>query len=90
MPYSLIDIGVVQRNAHKSLPNRVVGTVRAVLKEIQDDREQDHELAVSVWAQTDPDMSEQDIEMALLLKAADIVGRVKTSLERSDRPVGPP
>ncbi|MEO5808327.1 hypothetical protein [Devosia sp.] len=84
MPYSLIDIAVVESHRHPTLASRTVGTVRAVLNEEQIDRGQNHELSISVWTPTGPEMSEQDIEMALLLKAADIVGRVKATLERSD------
>lgn len=87
MPYSLIDIAILEQQPHKSLANRVVGKVRAVLNETQDGRNQDHELSISVWAQTTPEMSEQDVEMALLLKAAQIVGRVKADLERGDRAI---
>lgn len=84
VPYNLIDIAIVDRHPHRSLSNRTIGKVRAVLHEEQDERQQDHALSVTVWTDTTPEMNQDDIDMALMLKAADIVGRVKANLELSD------
>ena len=81
LTYQLIDIAVAQKSAHPRLPNRVTGKVRAVLTETRDGREQRHELAIPVWANTSDTMSEEDIDMALLVKAADILGRLKAKLD---------
>lgn len=89
MPYSLIDIAIIERHPHHSLSNRTIGKVRAVLHEEQDERQQDHPLSVTVWTDTTPGMNQDDIDMALMIKAADIVGRVKANLERSDGQLPP-
>jgi len=84
MTYNLIDISVTEKAAHPRLLNRMTGRVRAVLSEERDGTESTHELSIPVWADTQETMSEDDINMALMLKAANIIGRVKTNLERSD------
>ena len=84
MTYNLIDITVTEKAPHPRLSNRTTGRVRAVLSEERDGAEATHELSIAVWADTRQTMSEQDIDMALMLKAASIVGRLKANLERSD------
>lgn len=81
MTFQLIDIEVQSRAAHKRLTGRTTGRVRAVLSETRDGREQTHELSISVWADLPADASDGDIDMALMLKAADIVARLKAQLE---------
>ena len=81
MTYQLIDIAVTDKQAHPRLVGRTVGHVRAVLTETLADGEQTHELAIPVWTNTNPSMTEADIDMALLLKAAEIVARVKARLD---------
>jgi hypothetical protein len=76
----LIDIAVRDKQAHESLEGRVTGHVRAVLAEHGDGLEQTHELAIPVWTDAAPDASEAEIDMALMLKAATIIARLKTSL----------
>jgi len=87
MTFKLIDIALVECQAHERIENRVVGTVRAVLREMQADYAQEHEITVPVWAQTTPEMSDEDIEMALLLKASDIIMRVKAQFEPGTMPL---
>ena len=82
MTYQLIDIAVAQKSAHPRLADRVTGKVLAVLTEPRDGREQRHELAIPVWANTSQTMSEDDVDMALLVKAADILARLKANLEQ--------
>ncbi|WP_172121760.1 MULTISPECIES: hypothetical protein [unclassified Devosia] len=82
MTYQLIDIAVAHKSAHPRLPHRVTGKVRAVLTEIRDGREQRHDLDIPVWANTSETMSEEDIDMALLVKAADILARLKSKLDQ--------
>ena len=84
MPYNLIDIAVTERRPHPILGSRILGTVRAVLHEAHDWHNQDHSLSLKVWTEADEQMSDDDINMALLLKAASVIGRVKANLERSD------
>jgi hypothetical protein len=84
MPYTLIDITVTEKTPHKRLPNRVTGRVRAVLNEERDGAESTHELSIPVWAERAQTMSEEDIDMALMLKAASIIARLKANLEKSD------
>lgn len=80
MSLELIDITLAERHVHPRLPNRVTGKVRAVLTETLDGREQRHELLIPAWVERRADMSEEDIDLALLVKAADIVGRLKSRL----------
>lgn len=81
MTYQLIDIAVIDKHSHPRLLGRMVGHVRAVLTESMGEREQTHELAIPVWTDTQTSMSDADIDMALLLKAAEIVARVKAQLD---------
>jgi len=80
MTLQLIDIAVRDRQAHPRLVGRMTGHVRAVLSEIVGEREQTHELAIPVWADLPEGSSDSDIDMALMLKAADIIARLKASL----------
>ena len=80
MTLQLIDISLRDKQAHPRLPGRMTGHVRAVLTEMLDGAEQTHDLAITVWADLPPDASDADIEMALLLKGADIVARLKAGL----------
>ncbi|UXN71273.1 hypothetical protein N8A98_08900 [Devosia neptuniae] len=81
MTFQLIDIEVQSRAAHPRLAGRTTGRVRAVLSETRDGREQTHDLSIAVWADLPADASDADIDMALMLKAADIVARLKSQLE---------
>jgi hypothetical protein len=80
MTLQLIDITVRDKQAHPRLEGRMTGHVRAVLSETVGEREQTHELAIPVWADVAPDASEADIDMALMVKAADIIARLKANL----------
>ena len=80
MTFELIDIAVRDKQAHPRLANRTTGHVRAVLSEVQDGRPQTHELAIAVWADLPDGSSEGDVDMALMLKAATIIARLKSSL----------
>ena len=83
MTLELIDIGVRDKSVHPRLVGRVTGHVRAVLSEIADGREQKHELAIPVWTDVSDGTSDADIDMALMLKAASIIARLKSSLGSS-------
>jgi hypothetical protein len=76
MTLELIDIAVRDRAPHPRLPGRVTGHVRAVLAEC----EQRHELSIPVWADVGGGSSDSDIDMALMLKAARIIARLKANL----------
>jgi hypothetical protein len=80
----LIDISVRDKRAHPRLSGRMTGHVRAVLSETVGTQEQTHELAIPVWADVAEDASEADIDMALMVKAADIIARLKTNLGSVD------
>lgn len=80
MELQLIDITVRDKQAHPRLAGRMTGHVRAVLQETLGNKEQTHELAIAVWADMPAGASDADIDMALLLKAADIIGRLKANL----------
>lgn len=77
MNFQLIDITVRDRQRHPRLIGRMTGHVRAVLVETLGAQEQTHELVIPVWADLPEGTSEADIDMALMLKAADIVARLK-------------
>jgi hypothetical protein len=80
MELQLIDITVRDKQAHPRLAGRMTGHVRAVLQETIGTQEQQHELAISVWADVPEGTSDADIDMALMLKAADIIARLKANL----------
>jgi len=80
MILQLIDIGVRDKQAHPRLAGRVTGHVRAVLVESRDGQEQTHELVIPVWAEGAEAMSEADIDMALMLRAARIIDRMRARL----------
>lgn len=80
MSFALIDIAVSDKQAHPRLKDRTTGHVRAVLSEQADGREQVHELAIPVWADIPAGSTEEDIDMALMLKAASIIARLKATL----------
>ena len=75
----LIDIAVRDKQPHPRLPGRITGHVRAVLSEDIGGQIQNHELAIPVWADTPQGASDADIDMALMLKAAGIIARLKAS-----------
>jgi hypothetical protein len=80
MSLELIDITLAERQAHPRLPNRVTGKVRAILTEELGGLEQRHELMIPAWVERRDGMSEEDVDLALLVKAAEIVRRLKTRL----------
>lgn len=81
MTLELIDIAVRDKAAHPRLAGRYTGHVRAILSETEDGREQQkHDLAIPVWADVAEGTSDADIDMALMLKAAAIIARVKSNL----------
>ena len=75
----LIDIAVRDKQPHPRLPGRITGHVRAVLSEDIGGQIQNHELAIPVWADTPQGATDADIDMALMLKAAGIIARLKAS-----------
>jgi hypothetical protein len=86
MDFQLIDISVRDRQAHPRLAGRVTGHVSAVLLENTDGHEQTHALTIPVWADVAAGTSDGDIDMALMLKAADIIARLKASLSPGSSP----
>lgn len=80
MSLELIDIALAERHPHPALPDRVTGKVRALLTETIDGQEQRHELLVPAWVDVTKDMSAEDVDLALMVKAADIIKRLKTRL----------
>ncbi|MCR6670884.1 hypothetical protein [Devosia ginsengisoli] len=80
MTLQLIDITVRDKQAHPRLAGRITGHVRAVLVETMDAQEQTHELIIPVWTDVLDGTSDADIDMALMVKAADIVSRLKANL----------
>lgn len=80
MSFTLLDIAVSDKQAHPRLKDRTTGHVRAVLSETRDGEEQVHELAIPVWADIPTGSSDEDIDMALMLKAASIIARLKANL----------
>lgn len=84
MTLQLLDISVRDRQAHPRLAGRMTGHVLAILSETLGSKEQRHELAIPVWADVAADASDADIDMAMMLKAADIIARLKASLEKPE------
>lgn len=80
MTLQLIDIAVRDKQAHPRLVGRMTGHVRAVLSETLGGLDQTHELAIPVWADVADGTSDADIDMALMLKAAAIIARLKSTL----------
>jgi hypothetical protein len=80
----LIDIGLAERQPHPRLSDRVTGKVRAVLTELIGEREVRHEILVPVWMDVPEGMSDEDVDLALLVKAADIVGRLRHTMSPLD------
>lgn len=80
MTLQLLDIAVRDKQAHPRLAGRMTGHVRAVLSETFGAQEQTHELAIPVWADVPSGASDADIDMALMVKAADIIARLKANL----------
>lgn len=86
MTLQLIDISVRDKQAHPRLVGRMTGHVRAILSETLGTAEQQHELAIPVWADVAADASDADVDMAMMLKAADIIARLKANLEKPGAP----
>ncbi|MGV8831527.1 MAG: hypothetical protein ACOH2N_06085 [Devosia sp.] len=84
MTLELIDIAVRDKQSHPRLAGRVTGHVRAVLSEMIDGQQHTHELSIPVWAEIVAGTSDADIDMALMLKAAKIVARMKASIKPLD------
>ncbi|GHA20818.1 hypothetical protein GCM10007989_14950 [Devosia pacifica] len=68
---------------HERLANRVVGRVHVVLEENRNGEKQEHRLTVRSWTDRRDEMSEADIELALINRASDIVARIVRRLENS-------
>jgi len=81
MTLQLIDISVSDKQAHPRLAGRITGHVRAVLSESVGAQEQTHDLNIPVWADVADGASDADIEMAMMLKAADIIARLKANID---------
>jgi hypothetical protein len=77
MSLELIDIALAERQPHPTLTERITGKVRAVLTETIGEEQLRHEILVPVWIDASAGMSDEDIELGLMVKAADIVGRLK-------------
>lgn len=77
MSLELIDIALAERQPHPALTERITGKVRAVLTETIGEEQLRHEILVPVWIDASAGMSDEDIELGLMVKAADIVGRLK-------------
>ena len=80
MSLELIDIALAERHDHPQLHNRVTGKVRAVLTETIDGHEQKHELMIPAFVERNPDMDDASVDLALMVKAARIVGRLRERL----------
>ena len=80
MTLELLDIAVRDKQAHPRLAGRITGHVRAVLAETQGDNQQTHDLAIPVWADIAAGASDADIDMALMLRAASIIAKLKQTL----------
>ena len=80
MSLELIDIALAERQPHPRIPNRINGKVNAVLTETIGSDNLRHELVVPVWFDAKAGMTDEDIELGLMVKAADIVGRLKQRL----------
>jgi hypothetical protein len=81
MTIDLIDISVTDKQPHPRLEGRVTGRVRAVLRETTEgEPDQTHDLSIPVWADVAATTSEGDVDMALMLKAAAIIARLKANL----------
>lgn len=87
MSLELVDIVLTERHPHPRLENRINGKVRATLVEVLDEREYRHNIDLSVWIDGKPEMSEADVELALLVKGAGIVARLKSNLNGA-KPAG--
>ena len=83
MAFELIDIAVKGWRAHPRLPGRMIGHVWAVLAETRMGHSQTHELSIPVWADAPAHASSTDIDMALMLRAAKIISRLKQVLDRT-------
>lgn len=80
MSLELIDITLAERQPHPRLPNRITGKVRAILTEDLGGIPQRHELLIPAWVECRDGMTDEDVDLALLVKAAEIVGRLKSRL----------
>ena len=80
MTLELIDIAVLDRQRHPRLAGRITGHVRAVLSETLDGNLHTHELSIPVWADAADDATPGDVDMALMLKAAKIIARLKNNI----------
>lgn len=87
MTLELIDIALSERHSHPRLQNRITGKVRAVLAETIGGRLIEHEIFVPVWIDAVEGTPEDDIELSLMVKAADIIGRLKSRLSSSQEPL---
>jgi hypothetical protein len=77
MSLDLIDITLAERQPHPTLSERMTGKVRAILTETIGGQEIRHEIMVPVWMDVREGMNDDDIELGLMVKAADIVGRLR-------------
>lgn len=87
MTFKLIDIAVSERHPHPRIAGRMVGVVRAVLSEVQEGFSQEHDIHVNVWTEVNEDMVDADIDLALMMKASDIITRVKARLDPGKPPL---
>ena len=84
MTLELIDIAVRDKQSHPRLAGRITGHVRAVLSETLDGNQHTHELSIAVWADVANDVTPADVDMALMLKAAKIIARLKNNIAAAE------
>ena len=84
MTLELIDIAVRDKQPHPRLEGRITGHVRAVMSETLDGSEHTHQLTIPVWADVANDAAPADVDMALMLKAAQIIARLKLTMKAAE------
>ena len=88
MSLRLIDIAVLDKHAHPRLHGRVGGVVRAVLEDDAGGLEQTHEILVRVKILVSETMSVDDVDLALMVRAGEIIKRVRGRFEAAEQRLG--
>ena len=81
MPFEVKGCTIDEMHRHPTFRDRTQAKVKVVLREIRAREAFDHNLTLRVWADTNDQMSSNDVKMALLTRAATILKRTMSAAE---------
>ncbi|WP_417309321.1 hypothetical protein [Devosia sp.] len=90
MAFEIKACSIEEVQQHPKFADRTEAKVKVTLRETDDHRDFDHHLTLRVWAFTTPEMTEADINHALLARTATILRRTMSNADRRPAPTATP